>query len=317
MTGDPPTCGEPPTSDNGWLAKVWLAEADAHDDHKILVVNGLPGAGKTHLLTSLLHRLASDNSSRQLRQNIAELDWLRSGLSSKALEPADTADIALHNICSAFSYRDESGYTGTQFFGDAQASGWRYNSGQLSPIIPAAAAVASISTYANPTIVSWFTHLDFFSAVASALSTDGMISYNTASVSAVDCFAPEIGACKSPIAPTEAKRTHSQNMPWPNQEKSKLTVNTVQEFLSFFLPAISENIRNGLLRLIDGARAALWLILVLVLNALSRFSVARSLGLIILAVSRHFGHRSEPSDHVLPALTSMSAVIGEVTRSVS
>lgn len=76
---------------------------------------------------------------------------------------------------------------------------------------------------------------------------------------------------------------------------------------------LSENARGRLLRLVDGIRAALCLVLMLVLAALAHRPDAGYLTLVLIAVSRHFGRRGEPDDHV-PALTSMSIVIGEAVR---
>jgi hypothetical protein len=78
--------------------------------------------------------------------------------------------------------------------------------------------------------------------------------------------------------------------------------------------AILPYYRQGLLRLIDGIRTILRLILVRVLSALSRCPNAINAVLVLLAASRRYGLRSEPSDYTLPVLTSMSVVIGEAAR---
>jgi hypothetical protein len=76
-----------------------------------------------------------------------------------------------------------------------------------------------------------------------------------------------------------------------------------------------QNVRDSLLRLVDGIRTVLRLMLIRVLSALSRRPDRLDFVLIILASCRSYGHRGEPADHALPALTSMSAVIGEAARS--
>lgn len=76
---------------------------------------------------------------------------------------------------------------------------------------------------------------------------------------------------------------------------------------------LSENARGSLLRLVDGIRAALCLVLMLVLAALARRPDTGYLTLVLIAVSRRFGRRGEPDDHI-PALTSMSIVIGGIVR---
>jgi hypothetical protein len=76
---------------------------------------------------------------------------------------------------------------------------------------------------------------------------------------------------------------------------------------------LSENALGSLLVLVIGIRAALCFILMLVSAALSRRSDGIYLTLVLIAVSRRFGRRDEPDDRI-PALTSMSVVIGEAAR---
>jgi hypothetical protein len=80
--------------------------------------------------------------------------------------------------------------------------------------------------------------------------------------------------------------------------------------------ALLPQFRHGWLRLVDRIRAILRLMLIRVLSSRSRRPTALNFILVLLAASRCFGHRSEPSDHALPALTSMSAVTGATARSV-
>jgi hypothetical protein len=82
---------------------------------------------------------------------------------------------------------------------------------------------------------------------------------------------------------------------------------------SVFVLAIGE-VRQGLLRLINGIRAILRLMLIRVLSALSRCPDAINAVLLLLAASRCFGYRTEPGDCVPPVLTSKSVVIGEAAR---
>jgi hypothetical protein len=88
--------------------------------------------------------------------------------------------------------------------------------------------------------------------------------------------------------------------------------------LSINMRAISQALlpyyRQGLLRLIDGIRTTLRLILVRVLSALSRCPDTIDAVLELLAASRCYGRRTEPSDYTLPVPTSMSVVIGEAAR---
>jgi len=72
-------------------------------------------------------------------------------------------------------------------------------------------------------------------------------------------------------------------------------------------------ILDSLFLVLAGTRGTLCLILMLVLAALSRRSDATYLTLVLIAVSRCFGRCGEPDDHI-PALTSMSVVIGSAAR---
>jgi hypothetical protein len=59
-------------------------------------------------------------------------------------------------------------------------------------------------------------------------------------------------------------------------------------------------------RYIDGIRAALWLMLVLVLAAFASRPDPPCLTLVLVATSRRYGYRSEPDDHALPAYQPIS-----------
>jgi len=78
----------------------------------------------------------------------------------------------------------------------------------------------------------------------------------------------------------------------------------------------ARDLRRGLLRLIDGIIAALYLSLLRVLAALSRDPPACDHALALLAASRRFGDRGSPDDHdAFPALMPMPVVIGGSARS--
>jgi hypothetical protein len=70
-------------------------------------------------------------------------------------------------------------------------------------------------------------------------------------------------------------------------------------------------LRDGLLQLVDGILTALRFALVLVLAAVARRPHVRNFVLILVATSRHYGHRSEPDDYILPAHRWLSVVGGE------
>jgi hypothetical protein len=86
-------------------------------------------------------------------------------------------------------------------------------------------------------------------------------------------------------------------------------------FMLMIDQALLPQFQRAWLRLVDRLRATLRLVLIRVLSALSRRPAARSFVLVLLAASRCFGRRAEPSDHALPALISMSVVTGAAARS--
>jgi hypothetical protein len=94
-----------------------------------------------------------------------------------------------------------------------------------------------------------------------------------------------------------------------------------RQYRASFAVAIDETLlsrlRQDLLRLIDGVRAILRLMLIRVLSALSHSPDAINVALVLLASSRCFGHRTDPSDYTLPVLTSMSVVTGRLPACVS
>ena len=72
--------------------------------------------------------------------------------------------------------------------------------------------------------------------------------------------------------------------------------------------------RQSLLRLVNGIRAILRLMLIRVLSALARCPDTINAILVLLAASRCFGYRTEPGDCAPPVFTSKSVVIGEPAR---
>lgn len=72
-----------------------------------------------------------------------------------------------------------------------------------------------------------------------------------------------------------------------------------------------DGLRDDLLRLVSGIRAALCIVLMLVLAALARRSNIPSFTLLIVAASRRYGRRGEPDGRVVPAHRSLSGIRGE------
>ena len=100
------------------------------------------------------------------------------------------------------------------------------------------------------------------------------------------------------------------DLPEPSPRGSDWLDGCVMAINKALLPAY----RQGLLRLINGIRTILRLILVRVLSALSQCPDTINAVLVLLAASRRHGLRSEPSDYTLPVLTPKSVVIGETAR---
>jgi hypothetical protein len=75
---------------------------------------------------------------------------------------------------------------------------------------------------------------------------------------------------------------------------------------------LSKDVCRDLLRLIDGIRAALRLALIRLQAGLRHLADTPGFLLILLATSRHYGHRSEPDGKALPAPRSMAVVRGEL-----
>lgn len=78
-----------------------------------------------------------------------------------------------------------------------------------------------------------------------------------------------------------------------------------------FYEFVFARLRQELLRLVSRMRIVLRLRLLCLLSGLSGIPDAISFVLLLLAVARCYGHRTEPSDYALPVFTSMSIVIGE------
>lgn len=74
---------------------------------------------------------------------------------------------------------------------------------------------------------------------------------------------------------------------------------------------ILSRLRRELLSLVSRLRIILRCRIIRVLSGLSRFTDAINFVLLLLAASRCYGRRSEPSDYTLPVFTPMSVVIGE------
>ena len=79
--------------------------------------------------------------------------------------------------------------------------------------------------------------------------------------------------------------------------------------------ALRRQFHQAWLRFVNRLQATVRLVFIRVLSVLSRRPAAVSSVLVLLAASRCFGHRSELSDHALPALISMSVATGAAARS--
>lgn len=95
----------------------------------------------------------------------------------------------------------------------------------------------------------------------------------------------------------------------PHRQHAMQALGWVDSFLAFQRDVPSAGSRAGLLRVIDGILAALRLLLVLVLTALTRQLNARTFALVMLAVCLRYGRRTEPDDHTfLPMRRNLTSV---------
>jgi len=99
------------------------------------------------------------------------------------------------------------------------------------------------------------------------------------------------------------------------RDERGLTYHPSNELISGVMLALqgdaASSYRDGLLRLVDGIRAVICWLLVLVLAALTRRPDVVAFLLVLLAARLRFGRRGESDDHVLPALRPASVVVGE------
>lgn len=310
--------------------------ATANVDNSV-VIWGATGFGKSHLL-ALLHD-AGKASPGWLQQNIAELDGLRSDLVSANVVLLDTPGLSesARNRWPSELLDDSASYGPAQALAAGQPPVSWYSDGAVptttyagswsaSPCAVAPSAIPA-AWLGSPADRCWFSSLGPSFPADDPLSSDQLISFNAAGARLAEEFAAawlEFGV-QFDVQP--AARRHLPSID-SGPDLARLTWfdadvpapfapgGPLRGFVLTTGGAVFRDFREDLLRLMDGVRATLYRMLILVLSALSRRPDVRDFILVLLATSRRFGHRGEPEDHGFPALTPIPVVIGEAACSV-
>ena len=290
-------------------------------DETALAVQGCPEAMKTALeaLGAALFRQFFGASPDAVRQNIAGLDGLRIELKSDNWLPWELMGSTASPGSSQASIDAQSPvswYSGGAITTTTYAGSW-------STALPSAAAPTTIpvARFAVPTVRSWFSSPGPTFPAANPLSSDKLISFIAAATSAVGELVAELDSSVQfstepalqrdllPLSLALFARTGA------SEPVASTPGGPTSGIVLVIREARLQKFRENLLRLVDGIRAALCLMLMLILSTLSRRLDALSFVLILLATSRRFGRRSDPGDHAFPALTPVPVVIGEVACS--
>lgn len=293
------------------------------------VVLGEAGVGRTTVFASLLSIGQSAEIKSALKiaealRDIAELGLVHRDLKAgNILVPQDASFVLLDASCVELRKGPKASieaqpsvrwYRGSALPAFSYADNW-------STAIPAGAApttYTSITRLMSPTDRSWCPSPGPSFAMVNPPSSDRQISHDRrAAVRAIEASFADLGA--EVWASTEAinrRDLPSIHLALHSQcDDAEPVIIAPDKPVFSFAMVISKrlllDLRDDLLRLVVGIRAALCFILMLVLAALSRRPDTTYLILVQLAASRRFGHRGDPDDHALPALTSMSVVIGE------
>ncbi len=193
--------------------------------------------------------------------------------------------------------------------------------GYVPAVVAPTITLTTVSPPVRPTGRSWFAATPLSFHVANPPSSD-QILFNAGAPEAIG--AP--GADRGIWDETNAESIAQRELPHINLIRLGLfNTNAASAFVTAGpLPdvrlivrlSLAPDLREQMLRLVDGIRSTLRLMLIRVLGALSRRPNALGFGLVLLAIARCFGHRGEPDDDVLPVRMPISVVIGEAAGSV-
>jgi hypothetical protein len=303
---------------------------------KALVINVPPGAGKSTLFLSCLHHAAGNVSPQftdVLQRNIATVDRLRSDLTSGSAQVtwpvyAGSDGPWLPGPLPGGSYSfSHPGAT------DPASASW-YAGGAVATTTPADSGVSSVrgvvaptisltavSLLANPGNYSWLPAAAPSFQAASPVSSDQVL-FRADAPDTVQGPSADHGTWDK----ANVEFIEERELPWldlirlgffdTNAASACVTAGPLSDVRLIVRLDLAPDLRDQLLRLVDGIRSTLRLMLLRVLSALSRRPNALGFGLVLLATARCFGHRGEPDDHILSALVPMSIVNGEAAGSV-
>jgi hypothetical protein len=261
------------------LAEGELAQLLAQPRSATVVVIGAGSVGVGKTAMALEYARASQDSTdvRSLRRNIAEMDSLFDQLSNQATQ--GTIELALPILIGQNSSLNLPS-SSERLTSPAAPHELSVQRDQIEP--PATCVAPLVAAAVRP----WSFAIGLSSASAITLFSGQTNPLEPGRRTQHDAGGSTVFAAKLHV-------DHSSSI----INKSAL-LRLIQELLNFF----------NRIRIILRCR------LVRVLSGFSRISAAINFVLLLLAAARHYGRRSEPSDHTLPVLTSMSVVIGGAAR---
>lgn len=297
---------------------------------KALVINVPPGVGKTTLFLSyLLHDAGKVSPQFQdvLQRNMAAADRLRSDLTSGSAQvtwpvyagsegpwqpgPLSGGSYSLSHPGAA-DPASASWYTGGAVATTTSADSWVSS---VRAVVAPTISPTAVSLLANPGNYSWPPAAAPSFQVPSPVSSD-QILFRADAPDAIQGPNADRGACDE----ANVDFLEERELPWldlirlgffdTNAASACVTARSLPDVRLIVRLDLAPDLRDQLLRLVDGIRSTLRLMLLRVRSALSRRPNALGFGLVLLATARRFEHRGEPDDHVLPALAPMSIVNG-------
>jgi hypothetical protein len=283
-----------------------LAHADDKDLNVLLFADASYDPGR-----------ASTDVVRQLRQRLSELEWQRS-VQMLAVFPDDSQYswssldidcrpcVGWHSDERAPVGRYAGGAVPTMTYG-----GWPSTTPLPAPLVYADYALTGLLLTAEE-------HAGFADCPLQAVQhyPPGLApAAGTCEPRPIDT-ASDLGDVQSDVPPGGQRDLPSLTrvLPGPQAPYAPVTMPPRARVISVLIAvsgALQDSIREDLLRFVDGIRAILCHTLLLVLSMLMRRPAGLSFTLILVAVSRRYGRRGEPGDHLFPALRPMSVIIGE------
>lgn len=253
------------------------------------------GTGKTSSLIALTAGKVSFAFSDNLSRDTAALDWLHTSLASE-------------------NYQALAWWSAGATITTGPIASWS--------ALPATALAPTVSFTPSASPMEHFSYSDlgFSFTAANPLQSGDMLPFGLISAGAIGQPNVDLDAwwqtTTLPVAQHDLPQLHATPPAYGIRESATFIPGRISP--SPVLAAaetLFRKFRKDLLRKVRRARARRQPRLARPWNLRSRCPSLASFALILLATSRCFGHREEPSDHTVPALTPMSAVIGEAACS--